>query len=65
LKRVWVWIKEVLGEPIPVDRKEAERRGIEDDDEFEFATNWVRAFQKVYKELKWLNAFAIINQIAI
>ena len=38
---------------------------VDEGDEIEFATNWVRAFQKIYTELKWLNAFAIINSIAV
>ena len=33
-------------------------------DELDFATNWSRAFQKVYREIKWLNAYTIINEIA-
>ena len=28
------------------------------------ATNWKRAFEKVYTQIKWLNAYAIINNIA-
>ena len=33
-------------------------------DELEFATNWKRAFIKLYTEIKWLNSFAVINEIA-
>jgi hypothetical protein len=33
-------------------------------DELDHATNWVRAFQKIYTEIKWLNSYAIINEIA-
>lgn len=33
-------------------------------DELEFATNWKRAYVKLYREIKWLNAYAIINEIA-
>jgi len=33
-------------------------------DELGFATNWKRAFKKVHTNIKWLNAFAIINEIA-
>ena len=33
-------------------------------DELDFATNWGRAFQKIYTEIKWLNAYAVINEIA-
>ena len=33
-------------------------------DELSEATNWSRAFHKVHQELKWLNSFAIINQVA-
>ena len=28
------------------------------------ATNWNRAFQMIHQELKYLNSFAMINQIA-
>lgn len=35
-----------------------------DDDELMFATNWIRAFKKIHQELKWINAFGIINEIA-
>ena len=38
--------------------------GLDDQDELSIATNWKRAFEKVYTEIKWLNAYAIINQIA-
>lgn len=34
-------------------------------DEFERATSWGRAFGNFYTELKWLNAFASLNRIAI
>ena len=34
-------------------------------DEFEFATNWRRVFMNIYQHLKWLNAFAEINYIAM
>ena len=34
-------------------------------DEFEFATNWRRVFMNIYQRLKWLNAFALINYIAM
>ena len=34
-------------------------------DEFEYATNWSRVFSDIYQHLKWLNAFAEINQIAM
>eukprot|EP00347_Sterkiella_histriomuscorum_P002512 403367865 len=33
-------------------------------DELEYATNWRRAFSKVFQHIKWLNAFAKINYIA-
>jgi len=35
-----------------------------DQDELSIATNWKHAFEKVYTQIKWLNAFAIINNIA-
>ncbi|CDW91778.1 xenotropic and polytropic retrovirus receptor 1 [Stylonychia lemnae] len=34
-------------------------------DELELATNWRRAFQDIYTNLKWLNAFTTINVVAI
>jgi len=34
-------------------------------DELEYATNWRRAFQNLFTKLKWLNAFAQINYIAL
>ena len=34
-------------------------------DEFEFATNWRRVFMDIYQHLKWLNAYAEINYIAM
>lgn len=33
-------------------------------DELEYATNWRRAFSKIFQHIKWLNAFAKINYIA-
>jgi hypothetical protein len=33
-------------------------------DELEYATNWRRAFNKIFTHLKWLNAYAEINYIA-
>ena len=34
-------------------------------DEFEFATNWQRVFTDLYIELKWLNSYGQLNEIAI
>mmetsp|Transcript_13148 Transcript_13148/g.22248 ORF Transcript_13148/g.22248 Transcript_13148/m.22248 type:complete len:198 (-) Transcript_13148:1183-1776(-) len=34
-------------------------------DELEFATNWRRVFIQIYQHLKWLNAYAQINYVAI
>eukprot|EP00347_Sterkiella_histriomuscorum_P000531 403375494 len=34
-------------------------------DELEYATNWRRAFSDLYIRMKWLNAYAKINYIAI
>ena len=34
-------------------------------DEMEYATNWQRVFISIYQNLKWLNAYAIINRIAM
>ena len=31
----------------------------------EYAVNWQRAFISIYQNLKWLNAYAIINRIAM
>lgn len=34
-------------------------------DELEYATNWRRAFLSLTTKLKWLNAYATINYIAL
>lgn len=34
-------------------------------DEHEFATNWNRVFMDIYTQLKWLNSYAVINELAI
>lgn len=34
-------------------------------DELEYATNWRRAFNGIFTHLKWLNAYAEINEIAL
>ena len=34
-------------------------------DELEYATNWRRAFNKIFTHLKWLNAYAKRNEIAL
>ena len=34
-------------------------------DEFEYATNWMRVFVTLYQNLKWLNAYAEINELAM
>lgn len=34
-------------------------------DELEYATNWRRAFTNLYTHLKWLNAYAKINYVAL
>lgn len=34
-------------------------------DELEFATNWQRVFTDIYQHLKWLNAYAEINEMAM
>lgn len=34
-------------------------------DELEYATNWRRAFHQLFTRLKWLNAYAQINYIAV
>lgn len=34
-------------------------------DELEYATNWRRSFTNLYTNLKWLNAYAKINYIAL
>ena len=33
-------------------------------DELDYATNWVRAYQRLYRDIQWLNAYATINEIA-
>lgn len=34
-------------------------------DELEYATNWSRVFADIYQHLKWLNAYAEINEISM
>ena len=34
-------------------------------DELEFATNWRRVFYEIYQNVKWLNAYAMINHVAM
>lgn len=34
-------------------------------DELEFATNWSRVFSDIYQHLKWLNAYADVNLLAM
>jgi len=34
-------------------------------DALEFATNWRRVFMEMYTQLKWLNAYAVINELAM
>ena len=34
-------------------------------DELEIATNWQRVFIDIYQQLKWLNSFATINELAV
>jgi len=34
-------------------------------DEFQIATNWRRIFSDLYRKMKWLNAYAEINMMAI
>ena len=63
-KELCSYLKNIFSEHYPGQvngqHDEADRK-VEEEDEIEFATNWIRAFQKIYTELKWLNAFAIIN----
>lgn len=49
---------------IELDINEKDANLDEDQDELREATNWKRAFEKIYTQIKWLNAYAIINQIA-
>ena len=30
----------------------------------DFATNWIRAFRNINRDIKWLNAFGVINELA-
>lgn len=46
-------------------KKIGEKATNEAKDELEFATNWSRVFINIYQHLKWLNAYAIINEVAI
>lgn len=47
-----------------VKKKQRDRGLNEARDELDFATNWKRGFLDLYKHLKWLNAFAQINELA-
>jgi hypothetical protein len=44
-----------------ISQKEKEKNYDDDADELRQATNWNRAFEKIYTQIKWLNAYAIIN----
>ena len=33
-------------------------------DELSFATNWIRSFQDIYRQVKWLTSYASVNEIA-
>lgn len=33
-------------------------------DELDFAANWDRAFVKIHTDIKWINTFAVINEVA-
>ena len=33
-------------------------------DELEVATNWERAITTIYREIKWINAYAALNEVA-
>lgn len=35
------------------------------EDEVTIATNWTRPFIQLYKEVKWLNSWAILNKMAL
>lgn len=48
-----------------VKKKIAEKNTTRAKDELEFATNWMRVFVDIYKRIKWLNAFAVINEVAM
>ena len=41
-----------------------EKKETQAKDEIEYATNWNRAFNQIFREIKWLNAYAISNEIA-
>ena len=32
-------------------------------DEIEFATNWNRPFEIIFRKIKWLNSFAKLNEV--
>ena len=36
---------------------------MESKDEIEFVTNWKRPFEKLYKDIKWLNLFTQVNDV--
>ena len=46
------------------NKETAADKAEEAQDQIGFATNWTRAFKKIYQQIKWLNAYAIINEIA-
>ena len=33
-------------------------------DELEYAINWQRAFNQIYRDIKWCNAYACLNELA-
>jgi len=35
----------------------------EEKDEFEYAVSWRRAFSEVYEKMRWLDSFALMNEI--
>ena len=45
------------------DSKALEQQENDAKDELEFATNWHRAFHHVFREIKWINAFGVLNEI--
>ena len=43
-----------------------DKHGQEDEtsDEAAYATNWTRAFKHLYRNIKWLNSYAVMNSLA-
>lgn len=45
--------------------KDVQREKGQNKDEFDFATDWKRIYVHIYNRLRWLNAYAQINHVAM